>query len=65
MSAEKREWWSHCPCCGAFRTWCVCYGGQTYDTATGKTTPVACSPQAHGRAGYGFDDAAAPEGMES
>lgn len=57
LRAEKQAQYeaTHCPCCGAFRPECVCWGSYTYDP-TGKTRSERCSPQSHGRKGWGFND---------
>lgn len=54
--SEVRTNKTHCPCCGAFRAWCVCWSNSTYDWSTGKSRAESCSPDKHGRKGYGFDD---------
>lgn len=42
---------THCPCCGAFRPWCVCWA----NAKAAESGLETCSPQSHGRDGYGFD----------
>lgn len=46
---------AHCPCCGAIRMNCVCFGGMTVINRTGEVTSISCKPGDHGRSRHGFD----------
>ena len=46
---------SHCPCCGNYVGNCMCFGG-AWAGQDGKQVSNHCTPQDHGREGYGWDD---------